>query len=112
MANRKWRTPGSARSLAVIFHSLFRYLPTSLFANVNTLIDFDGHMRKSGEALEPLLVDRRRLRRIGNDRGDHGGVAGAELPKMQIGEAISIGLDAVANALRHRRIGNGIEKHP
>ena len=45
---------------------------------MRALIHFDGHVRKSGEILEPLLVGRRRPRRIGNDRHDHCGMAGAD----------------------------------
>ena len=77
---------------------------------MRTVIDLDGHVGESGEILEPLLVSRRRLRRIGNDRHDHGGMAGTDLPEMQIGQPVATGLDALADALRQRRIGHRVEQ--
>ena len=77
---------------------------------MRTLIDFDGHVRQSGEILEPVLVGRWRLRRIGNDRHDHRSVAGAYLPEMQIGQPVAADLDALADALGQCRIRHRVEQ--
>jgi hypothetical protein len=35
---------------------------------------------------------------------------GADLPEMQIGQPVATGLDALADTLRQRRIGHGVEE--
>src|SRR5262245_25950820 len=72
-------------------------------------IHLDRHMRQTGQAFKAPLVGRRRLREIGHDRGHHRRVAGPKLPYVQVGHPVAAGLDALANGLRQRRIGNGVE---
>ena len=78
---------------------------------MRTRIHFDGDMRQPGKPIEPLLVDCRGLWGVGDDRGDHRGVARTHLPDMQVGDPVAADLDALANAVRKLAVGNGVEQH-
>src|SRR5436190_2596161 len=54
-----------------------------------TGIDLDGHMRQPRDSLQAAFVGGRRLGMIGDDRRDEPCMTRAELPHMQIGDAIS-----------------------
>ena len=60
---------------------------------MRTRVHFDGDMRQPGKTVEPMLVDGGGLRRIGDDRRHHRGVAGTELPHMQVGQTVAADFD-------------------
>ena len=63
------------------------------------------------QAAEPALVVRRR-QRVVRDQRDHGGaVAGADLPEMQIGDAVAARLQALADQAFHLAVVVDVEQH-
>ena len=64
---------------------------------MRTGLYLDRHMAEAAQAAEPALVGRRRQRMIGYDRDHRGAMAGPDLPQMEVGDAVALGLDAVAD---------------
>src|SRR5512144_2990087 len=75
-------------------------------------LDLDGDVAEACDPVEPLLVDGRGLRPIGDDGDDGGAVPWADLPKMQVGNAVPVDLQALANEALRALIGHHIEQHP
>src|SRR5207342_49033 len=77
-----------------------------------TRLDLDGDVTEAGDPAQALLIGGRRLRPIGDDGDDGGAVPGADLPKMQVGDAVSVYLQALTNEALGASVGNHIEQHP
>ena len=59
---------------------------------VRASLDLDRDVAETCQVSEPALVGGRRQRVIGNDRDNRRPMAGADLPQMQIGDAVAPGL--------------------
>ena len=72
--------------------------------------DFDGDVAQALQTLQPLLVDRRLQRGFRHER-DHGrAVTGANLPHMQIGDAVLTGFQTRTDGALQATVGADVKQ--
>ena len=75
-----------------------------------SMLDLDGDMGQVGELGQSLPVMRRLVHPAGCDRDDGAEVSRPKPPKVQVGDAVALAFDHLADSLRHARIRRAIEQ--
>jgi hypothetical protein len=74
------------------------------------VLNLHGYVRQVGEPRQPLPVMRRLVGPRRGDRDDGAEMPRPEPPKMQVGDAVVLGLDRLAHILGHARIRHAVEQ--